>query len=90
MFLNLGKLELNGTRAWIFAIMNMVKIPVQMHRGLITVEALQMLIPAFIVAVCTTFFTEHFITSRINQKVFEELSWVLVIVGAYKLTFPNH
>ena len=85
MYVSLEKRELNGTRAWIFAIMNFIKIPVQIYKGNILISDLEMLIPASLVAVAVTFITEHFVLPKINQKIFEESSWLLVIVGAYKL-----
>lgn len=85
LVLGLLKRELNGTRACVFALMNMIKIPAQIYLGNIVLSDIWDLVPLIGVAVLSTILTEKFLLGLIQQHLFEHLSWVLVTVGALKL-----
>jgi uncharacterized membrane protein YfcA len=86
-FLSLGvqKRELNGTRAFLFLIANLIKVPVQIFLGNLVLSEIYVVVALILVALLATFITERFIISHIDQNTFEALSWSLVIIGALKL-----
>lgn len=73
--------EFLGTTAWLFAIVNLGKVPFSIALGLITVPGLVLdlvLVPLVIVGALSG----RWLAGRLNQKVFERLVIILTIVGA--------
>lgn len=87
--LEIPKRELNGTRAYLFLIANIIKIPVQIILGNLVIDDIYMVLFLVVVALTSTFIAERFILNYIDQKSFELMSWVLVITGACKLLFDG-
>lgn len=73
-----------GTSAWFFLLVNLVKIPFMMNLGIITGESLWFSASFFPFAIFGAA-VAPFIVKRINQRVFEILIWVFVIIGGLKL-----
>jgi uncharacterized membrane protein YfcA len=86
-FLQLGlpKEQLNGTRAWFFVIVNCVKIPAQIALGNLQFGQFQLLGLLIILGVLSTALSAEFIVPKVNQGLFEQLSWGFVIISAVKL-----
>lgn len=73
-----------GTAAWFFAIVNLVKLPISVGLGLITVDGLVLdllLLPALFVGALLG----RWLASRIRQSVFEYAVLVLTVLGAVYL-----
>ena len=87
--LEIPKRELNGTRAYLFLIANMIKIPVQMFLGNLAIDDVYMVLFLISIALASTFIAERFILNYIDQKSFELMSWVMVVIGACKLLFDG-
>ena len=83
--LQLPKRQLNGTRAFLFLLANLVKIPAQIYLGNLDGSDMVVIIPLAILAVTSTFLTEAYIMPLVDQRTFERLSWSLVSFGALKL-----
>jgi len=75
MHLQLPKRQLNGTRAWLFLISNACKIPGQLLLGNLRLSDFSLVAPLCIAAALSTYATELFIFPRIEQRLFERLSW---------------
>lgn len=87
MKLQLPKRQMNGTRAWLFFISNFCKIPGQILLGNLKLSDASTVIPLCIAAAVSTYGTELFVFPRIDQKLFERLSWSIVFLGAAKLIY---
>jgi len=86
MSLSLPQRHFTGTRACIFVVTNCCKIPGQILLGNLRVlEDLSTVVPLCIAAVLSTYTTELFLIPRIDQPLFEKLSWCFVTFGALKL-----
>lgn len=85
--LQLPKRQLNGTRALLFLLANLVKIPAQIYLGNLELDDIFLVIPLATIAASSTFFTEAYIMPLVDQRTFERLSWALVSFGALKLIF---
>ena len=76
-----------GTAAWFFAIVNIVKLPILVGLGLITVPVLLLdavLIPLVVVGALLG----RWMIPRIHQVLFDRIVLVLTIVGAAYLLVP--
>ena len=73
--LQLPKRQLNGTRAWLFLISNACKLPGQLLLGNLRLSDFSLVVPLCIAAALSTYATELFIFPRIEQRLFERLSW---------------
>ena len=87
--LEIPKRELNGTRAYLFLIANIIKIPIQIFLGNLVFTDVYLVLGLIFLALASTFIAERWILVYIDQKSFEILSWTLVIVGAGKLLFDS-
>lgn len=76
-----------GTAAWFFAIVNLVKLPVLIGLGLITLPELLMdavLVPLVIVGALFG----RWLIPRIHQALFEQIVLILTVLGAVYLLVP--
>lgn len=87
MKMQLPKRQMNGTRAWLFFISNFCKIPGQILLGNLKISDASTVVPLCIAAAVSTYGTELFVFPRIDQKLFERLSWSIVFLGAAKLIY---
>ena len=87
--LEIPKRELNATRGYLFLIANLIKIPVQVLLGNLELSDLSTVFFLIIIALISTLIAERYIISCIDQKSFEILSWLLVVVGAGKLLLDS-
>jgi uncharacterized protein len=85
MQLGLTKYELNGTRSWLFVLANTIKIPTQFILGNIQLGDSMLIVPLALIAVVFTFLSAAFVVPLVDQRIFEQIAWVLVILGALKL-----
>ncbi len=73
-----------GTSAWFFLLVNCFKVPFMMELGIIDLESLRFsgsfMLFSVLGAVIAPFIVKH-----INQKAFEILIWVFVVIGGLKL-----
>ena len=75
-----------GTAAWFFCIVNLVKVPIFVHRGMITRESLLfnlLLVPAVALGAGIGF---RFV-SRVSPRIFFALVFALTAVAAVRLLF---
>lgn len=73
-----------GTSAWLFLLVNVIKVPFMMDLGIIDFSSLGFsagFMPYALVAALIA----PLIVKRINQQVFEILIWVFVVIGGLKL-----
>ena len=75
-----------GTSAWLFLLVNCLKVPFMMQLGIIDGASLR-LSASFMPYAILGAALAPFIVKHINQKVFETLIWVFVVVGGLKLVF---
>lgn len=76
-----------GTSAWLFLLVNCFKVPFMMDLGIIDMESLRFsasFMPYAIVGAMIA----PLIVRHINQKFFEILIWVFVVIGGLKLIIP--
>lgn len=78
----LSLLAINSTRACIFTLANFIKIPMHMMNTNLRVYDLPMIIILIIVSLVSTYTTEKYILPRINNKILETISWVLILLAA--------
>ena len=80
----LPKLELVGTGAWYFLIVNCLKVPFSANLGLIHADTLRfnaLLVPA----VAAGLFAGRWLVQRIPQRLFDTLLLLFVIIAALRL-----
>ncbi|MGJ8652055.1 MAG: sulfite exporter TauE/SafE family protein [Opitutaceae bacterium] len=75
-----------GTSAWFFLLVNCFKVPFMMDLGIIDAESLRFSVSFMLFSVLGAVIAP-FIVKHINQKVFEMLIWIFVVVGGLKLIF---
>ena len=82
----LPKYAFIGTSAWLFLIVNVSKVPFMMDLDIITLESMSvswwMFIPAVLGAGLAPFVVRH-----INQKLFEGLVWIFIILAGLRMVF---
>ena len=84
LILGFAKKEFIATMAWLFLIVNLVKVPFMAQQGLITADTLRfnaLLVPAIVAG----FFLGRWAVHRIPQKPFERLVLALTIASAIRL-----
>jgi uncharacterized membrane protein YfcA len=87
--IELPKRELNGTRAWLFLLANLLKLPAQILMGNMALSDFSLVSALVLIAVLFTLLAERYIVPIINQTLFELISWVLVAIGAIKLLLDS-
>ncbi len=84
LILGFAKREFIATMAWLFLIVNVVKVPFSAHQGLITAETLRF--NAFLLpAIAAGFFLGRWAIAHIPQKPFEHAVLVLTVLSALRL-----
>lgn len=84
LILGFAKREFIATMAWLFLIVNIVKIPFSAHQGLITTETLRfnaLLLPL----IAGGFFLGRWLIAKIPQKPFEHAVLALTVLSAARL-----
>ena len=88
LMMHLRKEEYMGVSAWLFLILNWIKLPIFIFEGRVTMEALKMdlgILPmVFVGAVCGVVFLK-----KIPQKFFERFIQTLVFISAVYLVFAE-
>ncbi len=82
----LPKMFFVGTTAWTFFILNLFKVPFQVELGLINTASMgvsAMLMPAAVAGV----FFGRLVVGYLNQRVFETLIWIFIVVAGVDLLF---
>ncbi|HBM85278.1 MAG TPA: hypothetical protein DD423_00515 [Opitutae bacterium] len=73
-----------GTSAWLFLLVNCIKVPFMMHLGIIHFDSIEFSARFMPYAIGAALIAP-LIVKRINQRVFEILIWVFVVIGGLKL-----
>jgi uncharacterized membrane protein YfcA len=76
-----------GTSAWFFFLVNAFKVPFMMDLGIIHIESLRLSASFMLYSVLGALIAPR-IVKHINQKLFEVLIWVFVVIGGLKLIMP--
>ncbi len=82
--MRMGKLEVVGTIAWYFLVVNLFKVPFAVGLGLITIESLLFnlwLVPAVVLGAVAG----RWLLGRINQNSFEWMALTLALLGGLRL-----
>lgn len=85
--MRLPKLSFIGTGAWCFFLVNVFKVPLQVHLGIINFQSIQVsawLAPAAMLGALIA----PYIVKHINQQLFQQLIWLFVLVAGIKLLLP--
>lgn len=84
MAVGLPKIAFVGTAAWLFFLINVIKIPMHVNLGTVTFESIEVSLTfgAFAAAAVPI---SPLILKRINQQLFGALVWFFVVVGGVKL-----
>ena len=84
--MNLPKYAFIGTSAWLFLIVNVIKIPFMVDLEIITLESMSvswwMFIPAMIGAAIAPMIVKY-----INQNLFERLVWFFIVLAGIRMLF---
>ncbi|MBN38356.1 MAG: hypothetical protein CMI29_07805 [Opitutae bacterium] len=84
--MGLPKYAFIGTSAWLFLIVNIVKIPFMVDLEIITLESMSvswwMFLPAVIGAALAPFIVKY-----INQALFERLVWLFIVIAGIRMLF---
>ncbi|MGF1483784.1 MAG: sulfite exporter TauE/SafE family protein [Opitutales bacterium] len=84
MAVRLPKIAFVGTSAWLFFMINLIKIPMQANLGTVTVTSIWVSL-AFGAFAAASVPVAPLILKRINQQVFGALVWFFVILSALNL-----
>jgi uncharacterized membrane protein YfcA len=80
----LPKYAFIGTSAWLFLIVNVIKVPFMVDLGIITMDSMSvscwMFIPA-VIGACVA----PFIVKYINQSLFEKLVWFFIVLAGLRM-----
>lgn len=76
-----------GTSAWFFFLVNLLKVPFMMDLGIIHPKSLSLSASFMVYSVLGALIAPR-IVKHINQKIFEILIWVFVVIGGLKLIMP--
>ena len=86
LVMRLPKYVFIGTSAWLFLIVNIFKLPFMVDLGIINIESIfvswWMFIPAVLGAVIAPFIVKY-----INQKLFESLVWIFIVIAGVRMLF---
>ena len=82
----LPKFAFVGTWAWFFLLVNVSKMPLSLHLGLIHLDSLK-LDALLLIALLPGALLGPVIVKHINQRVFERLALALTVVAALRLLF---
>ncbi|MEX0332095.1 MAG: sulfite exporter TauE/SafE family protein [Puniceicoccaceae bacterium] len=87
-FISVGlpKLVFIGTSAWCFFIVNVVKVPLQAHLGIINLESLQISLALAPFAMAGAAVAPK-VVKFIPQKIFTIAVWFFIVLAGVKLTF---
>ncbi len=84
--IGLGKDDFMGTAAWYFCIFNLIKFPIFLALGMITLDTLAFnvtMVPFIIIGA----FAGKWILPYISQKLFKKMALLLALAAAIKLLF---
>ena len=84
--MNISKEEFVGTNAWLYFIVNLIKVPFSIHLGLLTPESFWVNLTMF-PAILVGGFVGIFIVRRISGQTFTKLMRALAFLGGVKLLF---
>ena len=76
-----------GTSAWFFFLVNLFKVPFMMDLGIIHLESIRFSASFMCYSVLGALIAPR-IVKHLNQRVFEILIWVFVVIGGLKLIIP--
>lgn len=76
-----------GTTAWFFLLVNILKIPFMVDLGILDLRTLRFSASFMLFAVLGAMIAP-LIVRRMNQRIFEILVWVFVVIGGLKLIIP--
>lgn len=82
--ISLPKWELIGTTAWLFLVLNVLKLPLSYNLGLITPQTL-MLGAALSLAIPVGIFVGRWMVSRVSQRLFNGILLAFTAVAAIRL-----
>ena len=82
----LPKMAFIGTGAWCFFIVNVVKVPLQAHLGIINLDSLQISLTLAPVAMLGAWIAPR-VVHYIPQKLFTIAVWFFIVLAGVKLTF---
>ena len=86
LVMRLPKYAFIGTSAWLFLIVNIFKVPFMVDLGIINIDSMSvswwMFIPAVLGAAIAPF-----IVKFINQKLFESLVWIFIVIAGVRMLF---
>ncbi len=85
---SLPKLELVGTSAWFFLVINVLKVPFSFNMGLITLETLT-LNAVFAPVVLPGMWLGRWLIQRVPQRVFDSLLLALTGIAALRLIIAS-
>lgn len=87
-FISVGlpKMAFIGTGAWCFFIVNLVKVPLQAHLGILHLHSLQISLALAPLAMLGVW-VAPFIVRHIPQKWFSWAVWFFIVLAGVKLTF---
>jgi uncharacterized membrane protein YfcA len=82
----LPKYAFIGTSAWLFLIVNVIKVPFMIDLEIITFQSMSvsfwMFIPAILGAIIAPL-----IVKFIDQKLFERLIWFFIVLAGFRMLF---
>ena len=78
----ISTLTINSTRAWIFTLANLIKIPMHMFNSNLVYNDIPLITFLISVSLASTYTTEKYILPRINNKILELLCWILILIAA--------
>ena len=86
MACNLKKYAYVGTAAWLFFIVNLLKVPFMIDLGLVNSTSIRLSLGLSVFAIAGAVIAPH-ILRRIDERIFTLLVWSFVVIGAIKLAF---
>lgn len=84
LYIRLPKIVFVGTLAWLFFIINLVKVPAQMAIGNLSVDYLAISLKSSVFAMAGVL-VARWIINYIPQRLFEILVWIFVIAAGIQL-----
>lgn len=81
---NLPVMRFLGTTAWFYLIVNLIKLPISIHLGMITWQGFLSMVWTIPLNIVTVFIGRA-IAKRVNQETFTKLIYVLAVIAVVRL-----
>jgi hypothetical protein len=82
IYSNKSPITITSTRAMIFTFANIIKIPMHLINSNMNLNDFPLILSLIIISLLSTYLTEKYILSYINNRLLENTSWLFIFIAA--------